>query len=53
MQHPIYELKGISTELMMIDLCTYLTPSGRRHAPFDSAAGRIVPESAVRRKRAP
>jgi len=38
---------------MMIDLCTYLTPFGRRAAPFMGAAGRIAPESAVRRKRAP
>jgi hypothetical protein len=49
----INALKGIPTELMMIDLCTYLTPFGRRAAPLMGAAGRIALESAVRRMRAP
>jgi len=38
---------------MMIDLCTYLTLTGRRQTPMKGFAGRITPESAVRRKRAP
>jgi hypothetical protein len=47
------QLKGFRLTAMMIDLCTYLTLTGRRQTPLKGFAGRIALESAVRRMRAP